>query len=72
MSFKNITGESKSVTAEMTAPQTETTLPTTLHGFKSCSIDKDELCTKKQTFISDLFSKKQILKFEKIIGVFFI
>ena len=30
----------------------------------NCSIDKDEIFNKKQTFISDFFSKKQILKSE--------
>ena len=33
MSFKNISGESKSVTEEMTAPWTETTLSTILSGY---------------------------------------
>ena len=33
MSFKNISGESKSVTEEMTAPWTETTLPTILSRY---------------------------------------
>ena len=33
MSFKNISGESKAVTEEMTAPWTETTLPTILSGY---------------------------------------
>ena len=37
----------------------------------NCSRDKDELCNKEQTFFSDFISKKWILKFEKIIRVFF-
>ena len=40
VSFKNIAGESKSVAAEMTAPQTEINLPTILSGYKRCKLQQ--------------------------------
>ena len=40
VSFKNIAGESKSVAAEMTAPQTGTNLPTILSGYKRCKLQQ--------------------------------